>query len=479
MNVDARAVRRPVPRGTLPAESRRELIAGIVADIAAGRPVLTIGGAPGVGKSVVARALAVELTAAGMMVVAASGQPDDPLQLQRMIGEAFGIGGGDALAPQELLAAVAGGAIDAGEGIVLLFDDAERLSFKMLRYIWLLAGLFSFSAIRLRLVLIGDREPWPALDHPELKSLVQAAGTRLTIWPLRDMEAEHYLDSRLRSIGELPRRVITKTARTEVLEQTIGIPGQIDLLTDRVVTQFRQNGGRRVTAATLREAPGQYPAQHPAQYPAQYPAHLSLPRRRAGSRGVIAVALALLALGGAGGMLVWSDTPTFPTRPSAPERPMQPPPPAPLPEPPAPAVQDASLPPPAPAPAAANASAAASNPITVPAPAPQAAPPADPPPTPPTRVVVSFVQGDLGAALLANNIMATLKDRGVPVAGPAPSSRRTNQARIDYFFARDLPMAQVVQGVVVSVAARVAVLRLVRRDPSPAPGTVELLVSSR
>ncbi len=467
MNADAHAVRRPVPHGALPAASRRELIAGIVADIAAGRPVLTVGGAPGVGKSVVARALAVELTAAGMMVVAASGQPDDPLRLQRMIGEAFGIGGVDALAPQELLAAVAGGAADAGESIVLLFDDAERLSFRMLRYIWLLAGLFSFSAIRLRLVLIGDREPWPALDHPELKSLVQAAGTRLMIWPLREMEAEHYLDSRLRSIGELPRRVITKTARTEVLEQTIGIPGQIDLLTDRVVTQFRQNGGRRVTAATLREAPGQHPA------------HLSLPRRRAGSRGVIAVALALLALGGAGGMLIWSDTPTFPTRPSAPERPMQPPPPAPLPELPAPAVQDASLPPPAPAPAAPDASAAASNPITVPAPAPQAAPPADPPPTSSTRVVVSFVQGDPGAALLANNIAATLKDRGVPVVGPAPASRRTIQARIDYFFARDLPVAQVVQGVVASVAARVAVLHLVRREPPPAPGTVELLVSSR
>lgn len=477
MNADARAVLRPVPCGARPAASRRELIAGIVADIAAGRPVLTIGGARGIGKSVVARALAVEFTAAGMMVVvvAASGQPDDPLRLQRMIGEAFGIGGGDALAPQELLAAVAGGTGDAGEGIVLLFDDAERLSFKMLRYIWLLVGLFSFSATRLRLVLIGDREPWPALDHPELKSLVQAAGTRLMIWPLREMEAEHYLDSRLRSIGELPRRVITRTARTQVLEQTIGIPGQIDLLTDRVVTQFRQNGGRRVTAATLRAAPGQHPA------------HMPPPHRKAMSRGVVAVILAVLALGGAGGVLIWGDTPTFPTRPSVPKRLMMPP--APLPGPPMPTAQDMPLPelpapsvrdaPSPPAPAASDDSAVADSSIPAAAPMPEAAPAAEPLPTSPTRVIVSFVEGDPGAALLAANIAATLKDRGVPVAGPAPASRRTIQARIDYFFARDLPTAQAVQGVVASVAARVAVLRLVRREPPPAPGTVELLVSSR
>jgi len=213
---------------------RQILVDSVVKSLLGERDVITVRGAPGVGKSTLAGVLHAQLAALGLRVVRPPAGGHEALDLQRRIGEVFGIAGADRLTPGALADAIDAAAVSPRAVVIL--DDAERLPAALFHYLSLMLALLNQPQRRLGLVLLGAPGPWEGLDHPYLEKLRQSARSYV-VPPLSRRQAAAYLQDRLEG-GVLNRR-----AAAALLDEAAGLPGRIDALVRR--TPRRQAGRRR------------------------------------------------------------------------------------------------------------------------------------------------------------------------------------------------------------------------------------------
>ena len=246
--------------------SRKLLLDEIVAELAALRPVISIEGERGVGKSTLASALAMALQARRCSIVQVMSTLRDPMQVQRLLGGLFGMAEAGVLEPAQLLQAAA--AAQAGP-VVLLVDDADQLAEAMFRHLWLLVKLFENADCRIQLVLIGGLEEWVGLDAPDLAELRRCIEAQRCILPFTAQETEAYLDFKMRSAGRALGDLVDGPGLVELVERSDGNPSHINLLTERALTMGRRRHRRRLTRATVREAalPGEAMAPRRFRHP--------------------------------------------------------------------------------------------------------------------------------------------------------------------------------------------------------------------
>ena len=139
--------------------------------------------------------------------------------------------------------------------VVLMVDDAHTLTNASLRYIWLTSNLLSFSGVKLQLVLVGQPDLDLVLSRPEFAQLRLVAGAMQLLPALNDNEAMAYLDHKLRVAGGSLRQVMSASAVEALLQQSGGLPGEIDLIAGRALASGPQLG-RRISRRAIMAALG-------------------------------------------------------------------------------------------------------------------------------------------------------------------------------------------------------------------------------
>ena len=120
----------------------------------------------------------------------------------------------------------------AGKKILLVIDEAQNLSRKVLEEVRLLSGLEAQKEKLLRIILAGQPELSHKLDSPRLQQLMQRVRLRFHLGALSKRETHEYITHRLDIAGAQGRTIFNSAACDVVFRYAGGVPRLINVLCD-------------------------------------------------------------------------------------------------------------------------------------------------------------------------------------------------------------------------------------------------------
>jgi len=120
----------------------------------------------------------------------------------------------------------------AGKKILLVIDEAQNLSRKVLEEVRLLSGLEAQKEKLLRIIIAGQPELSRKLDSPRLAQLTQRVRLRFHLTALSKRETHEYIKHRLNVAGAEDREIFTEAACDMVFRYAGGVPRLINVLCD-------------------------------------------------------------------------------------------------------------------------------------------------------------------------------------------------------------------------------------------------------
>ena len=120
----------------------------------------------------------------------------------------------------------------SGKKVVLIVDEAQNLSEKVLEEIRLLSGIETHKEKVLRIILAGQPELKQTLESPKLKQLVQRVRLRFHIDALDRSELREYIDHRLKVAGQDDAGLFDDDTFDFIHRYSGGIPRLINTLCD-------------------------------------------------------------------------------------------------------------------------------------------------------------------------------------------------------------------------------------------------------
>jgi putative secretion ATPase (PEP-CTERM system associated) len=119
-----------------------------------------------------------------------------------------------------------------GKKVVLIVDEAQNLTRKVLEEIRLLSGIETHKEKVLRIILAGQPELKETLESPNLKQLVQRVRLRFHIGPLDSREMREYIKHRLMVAGREVDDLVDESAFDIIHRYSGGVPRLINTLCD-------------------------------------------------------------------------------------------------------------------------------------------------------------------------------------------------------------------------------------------------------
>ncbi len=120
-----------------------------------------------------------------------------------------------------------------GNNIVLIIDEAQNLSLRLLEQIRMLSNLETDKDKLIQIILVGQPQLREKLALPALEQLRQRIGVRYHISPLDRDEVQTYITHRLQVAGSDGSLEWTPDGIEEVYQASKGIPRLINLICDR------------------------------------------------------------------------------------------------------------------------------------------------------------------------------------------------------------------------------------------------------
>ena len=120
----------------------------------------------------------------------------------------------------------------AGKKILLVIDEAQNLSRKVLEEVRLLSGLELQKEKLLRIIIAGQPELSHKLDSPRLQQLTQRVRLRFHLGALSKRETHEYITHRLDVAGANGRTIFEPAACDIVFRYAGGVPRLINVLCD-------------------------------------------------------------------------------------------------------------------------------------------------------------------------------------------------------------------------------------------------------
>jgi len=120
----------------------------------------------------------------------------------------------------------------AGKKILLVIDEAQNLSRKVLEEVRLLSGLESQKEKLIRIIIAGQPELSRKLDSPRLEQLTQRVRLRFHLGALSKRETHEYIVHRLNVAGANGRTIFTDAACDMVFRYAGGVPRLVNVLCD-------------------------------------------------------------------------------------------------------------------------------------------------------------------------------------------------------------------------------------------------------
>ena len=120
----------------------------------------------------------------------------------------------------------------AGRKVVLIIDEAQNLSYRVLEEIRMLSGIETTKEKVLRIILAGQPELNDKLNSRELIQLVQRVRLRFHLSALSSAETISYIDHRLEVAGSQGRRIFAEDTYPTIFRYTGGVPRLVNTLCD-------------------------------------------------------------------------------------------------------------------------------------------------------------------------------------------------------------------------------------------------------
>ena len=119
-----------------------------------------------------------------------------------------------------------------GRKVLLVVDEAQNLSKKVLEEVRLLSGIETKKEKVLRIILAGQPELAQTLDSPRLEQLSQRVRLRFHLGRLSRNETYEYVEHRLKIAGAGDREIFSAEALRQVFRYSGGVPRLINILCD-------------------------------------------------------------------------------------------------------------------------------------------------------------------------------------------------------------------------------------------------------
>jgi general secretion pathway protein A len=120
----------------------------------------------------------------------------------------------------------------AGRKVLLIVDEAQNLSLKVLEEIRMLSGVETTKEKVLRIIVAGQPELNHKLDAPELVQLAQRIRLRFHLGTLSATEMQAYIHHRLEVAGAGDRQIFAEDTYPEIYRFTGGTPRLVNTLCD-------------------------------------------------------------------------------------------------------------------------------------------------------------------------------------------------------------------------------------------------------
>jgi type II secretory pathway predicted ATPase ExeA len=142
----------------------------------------------------------------------------------------------------------------SGRKVLLIVDEAQNLSHRVLEEIRMLSGIETTKEKALRIILAGQPELNDKLNSPELVQLAQRVRLRFHLTALTKAETVAYIDHRLEVAGSQGRRVFADDTYATIYKYTGGVPRLINTLCDTCLMAAFGRDRDTVTAEDLHAA---------------------------------------------------------------------------------------------------------------------------------------------------------------------------------------------------------------------------------
>jgi len=119
-----------------------------------------------------------------------------------------------------------------GKKVVLIVDEAQNLSRKVLEEIRMISGIETHKEKVLRIILAGQPELRDTLDAPSLKQLMQRVRLRFHLSSLDRRETREYIEHRLAVAGRRRKGLFTDDCFDTIHRFTGGVPRLVNTLCD-------------------------------------------------------------------------------------------------------------------------------------------------------------------------------------------------------------------------------------------------------
>lgn len=139
----------------------------------------------------------------------------------------------------------------ANVGLVLIVDEAQTLSTKLLEELRILTNVVRQGVPRIRLVLCGTMKLEELLSHPHMESLNQRLAARCYLTPLNHDECDRYVKHKVELCGVRWNDVFANDALEAIYRASDGIPRLIDQVADQALLQGAREKIRPINAVVV------------------------------------------------------------------------------------------------------------------------------------------------------------------------------------------------------------------------------------
>jgi len=143
-----------------------------------------------------------------------------------------------------------------GRRTVLIIDEAQNLSGRVLEEIRLLTNLETTKEKLLQVILIGQPELAELLARRNLRQLAQRVTARYHLRPFTEAETNKYVQHRMETAGQ-QQPIFTRVAVRTAHRLSRGIPRLLNTICDRALLGAYATGQMRVKESIVRRAAGE------------------------------------------------------------------------------------------------------------------------------------------------------------------------------------------------------------------------------
>jgi general secretion pathway protein A len=139
----------------------------------------------------------------------------------------------------------------SGRKVLLIVDEAQNLSYRVLEEIRMLSGIETTKEKALRIILAGQPELNDKLNSAALVQLTQRVRLRFHLTALTKADTSAYIDHRLEVAGSQGRRIFADDTYATIFKYTGGTPRLINTLCDTSMMAAFGRDRDTVTSADL------------------------------------------------------------------------------------------------------------------------------------------------------------------------------------------------------------------------------------